>query len=232
MDSENTPQADTFPLGDDSIQIIDVPPLDLSIYSLTPDEAEFFKAATGINDDNMLRAHILRAQEEAYKVAPYPCIYDFAFVRMWITKLPVYQDILDIGRERLGAVFLDLGCCFSVDSRRLAFDGILACAIVSSDIKTEFLESSHLLFRTPNDTWAGHSVSGDLLDSEMLSVAPVMRGSKVGSPPDLSTLMSLNPLHGHCSPSMPRVSRTYSPKSNNYIWHVLLLGCCRRSQAL
>ncbi|KAI6114482.1 hypothetical protein F5141DRAFT_1270925 [Pisolithus sp. B1] len=187
MDSVETSQADTFPFGHSSVQIVDVPRLDPSIYSLTPDEAEFFKAATGINDDNMLRAHILRAQEEAYKVAPYPCIYDFAF------------DILDIGRERPDAIFLDLGCCFSVDLRKLAFDGFPARGIISSDIKKEFLELSHFLCRTSNDMWAGHSISGDLLDPEMLSVAPVMRGSKVGSLPDLSTLTSLNPLHGHCS---------------------------------
>ncbi|KAI6117078.1 hypothetical protein EDD16DRAFT_1517867 [Pisolithus croceorrhizus] len=199
MDSVETSQADTFPFGRGLIQIVDVPPLDPGIYSLTPDEAQFFKAATGINDDNMLRTHILSAQEKAYKVAPYPCILDFAFVRMWITKQPVYQDILDIGRERPDAIFLDLGCCFSVDSRKLALDGFPARGIISSDIKKEFLELSHFLFRTSNGTWAGHSVQGGVLDPEMLSVAPITRGSKVGSLPDLSALTSLNPLHGHCS---------------------------------
>ncbi|KAI6114481.1 hypothetical protein F5141DRAFT_1106970 [Pisolithus sp. B1] len=33
----------------------------------------------------------------------------------------------------------------------------------------------------------------------MLSVTPIARGSKVGSLPDLLTLTSLNPLHGHYS---------------------------------
>ncbi|KAI6099293.1 hypothetical protein EDD16DRAFT_1889205 [Pisolithus croceorrhizus] len=199
MDSVEISQADTFPFGRGLIQIVDVPPLDPSIYSLTPDEAEFFKAATGIDDDDILRTHILRAQEKAYKIAPYPCILDFSFMRMWITKQPVYQDILDIGREHANAIFLDLGCCFSVDSRKLAFDGFPPRGIISSDIKKEFLELSHFLFRTSNGTWAGHSIPGDVLDPEMLSVAPIARGSEVRSPPDLSTLTSLNPLRGHCS---------------------------------
>ncbi|KAI6013526.1 hypothetical protein EDC04DRAFT_2758384 [Pisolithus marmoratus] len=47
--------------------------------------------------------------------------------------------------------------------------------------------------------WTGHFILGDVLDPEMLSVAPITRGSKLGSPPDLSILTSLNPLHGHCS---------------------------------
>ncbi|KAI6039680.1 hypothetical protein EDC04DRAFT_2568253 [Pisolithus marmoratus] len=199
MGSARTSQADTFPFGDGSVQIVDVPPLDPSLYSLTPNEAEFFKAATGINDDKMLRTHILMAQEKAYKVAPYPCIYIFAFLRVGITKLPVYQDILAIGRERPDAIFLDLGCCFSVDSRKVAFDGFPAHGIISSDLKKEFLELSNFLFRTSKDTWAGHFIPGDVLDPEMLCVAPITRGSKLGLPPDLSTLTSLNPLHGRCS---------------------------------
>lgn len=199
MNSADISSADSVSFRVGSAQIVHVPPLNPSIYSLTSDEADFFKAATGIEDDETLTAHILMAQERAYKVAPYPCIYFFGFLRMDITKLPVYSDILAIGRERTDPIFLDLGCCFSVESRRVAFDGFPARGIISSDIKEEFLELSHFLFRTSKDTWAGHFVSGDALDPEMLSVAPVVRGSRLGSPPDLSTLTSLNPLHGHCS---------------------------------
>ncbi|KAI6123693.1 hypothetical protein EDD16DRAFT_1565832 [Pisolithus croceorrhizus] len=36
---------------------------------------------------------------------------------MLITKLPVYQDILGIGRERPDALFLDLGCCYKLSGR-------------------------------------------------------------------------------------------------------------------
>lgn len=65
--------------------------------------------------------------------------------------------------------------------------------------KLEFLELSHILFRTSKDTWPAHFVPGDALDPEMLSVVPPTRGPKQEPLPDLSTLTSLNPLHGHCS---------------------------------
>ncbi|KAI6158852.1 hypothetical protein EDD17DRAFT_1618700 [Pisolithus thermaeus] len=125
MNSANTSQADTCPFHGDP-----------GIYSLTPDEAKFFKAVTGIDDDEKLRAHILLAQEKAYKVAPYPCIYRFAFVKMEITRLPVYRDIIAMGRERPNAVFLDLGsCCNLRGLEESCFDGFPAHNILSSDIK-------------------------------------------------------------------------------------------------
>ena len=74
-------------------------PLDLSLYSLEPNVADFFKAATAIHDDHELKAHILRVQADAYrvrqnspslggltdtisrKVFPYPCIRLFSFIK-------------------------------------------------------------------------------------------------------------------------------------------------------
>ena len=38
-------------------------------YRLSPEQATFFKAQTGINDDDDLRTHILEVQESAYKVS-------------------------------------------------------------------------------------------------------------------------------------------------------------------
>ena len=43
-------------------------PLDPSLYKLEEDEAAFFKQATGIQDDEELKQHILRVQAEAYEV--------------------------------------------------------------------------------------------------------------------------------------------------------------------
>ena len=39
-----------------------------------PDEAAFFKAQTGIEDEDKLKKHILDIQRRAYEVWPYPCI--------------------------------------------------------------------------------------------------------------------------------------------------------------
>ena len=44
-------------------------PLDPSIYNLDEEERSFFKAQTGIQDDDELRDHILEVQAEAYAVS-------------------------------------------------------------------------------------------------------------------------------------------------------------------
>jgi len=65
--------------------------------------------------------------------------------------------------------------------------------------KLEFLELSHVLFRTSKETWPAHFIPGDALDPDMLSVVSPARGPTREPLPDLSALTSLNPLHGHCS---------------------------------
>ena len=46
----------------------DTEPLDAA-YGLSPEQATFFKAQIGINNDDDLRTHILEVQESAYKVS-------------------------------------------------------------------------------------------------------------------------------------------------------------------
>ncbi|KAF9240249.1 hypothetical protein BU15DRAFT_74165 [Melanogaster broomeanus] len=199
MASSDGLQSSPIPLGDRVLHYVKYTPLDPSLYALSPSEAAFFKAVTGIDDDAGLKAHILMVQEKAYKVAPYPCIYAFSFLRMVVTRNTAYEDILKIGREQKDAIFLDMGCCFSVDSRKAAADGFPACNIVASDLKQEFLELSHALFNTSKDTYPGHFVAGDIFDPAVLSVKPPNRAVPSSPRPDLSALTSLNPLRGHCS---------------------------------
>lgn len=42
--------------------------LDPSLYHLDPDELEFFKVQTGIQDEEELKEHIIAIQAEAWKV--------------------------------------------------------------------------------------------------------------------------------------------------------------------
>ncbi|KAF9230247.1 hypothetical protein BU15DRAFT_57436 [Melanogaster broomeanus] len=200
MASPDVSQSPPTALGDRVVHYETNALLDPSLYALSTAEAAFFKAATGIDDDAALKAHIIMAQAKAYKVCcTYPCIYGFSFLRMVITRNMIYEDILKIGRERKDAIFLDIGCCFSVDSRKVAADGFPACNIVASDLKQEFLELSHVLFNTSQDTYPGHFVAGDIFDPVVLSVEPSSRGVPLRPRPDLSALTSLNALRGHCS---------------------------------
>ena len=43
--------------------------LDPSLYNPQPHEVEFFKAQTGIQDDEELKAHVIAVQKEAWDVS-------------------------------------------------------------------------------------------------------------------------------------------------------------------
>ena len=43
-------------------------PLDSSIYALDEEEEEFMKAATGIQDDEELKSHVIAVQTKAFAV--------------------------------------------------------------------------------------------------------------------------------------------------------------------
>ncbi|KAG1781672.1 hypothetical protein EV702DRAFT_1177384 [Suillus placidus] len=189
----------TMTLGDVKFDTASVLAVDSSLYSLSPAQAAFFKTQTGINDDEDLKRHILEIQAKAYKIAPYPCIHGFGFLRLNLSGFSVYEHILKLGRERPDAVLLDIGCCFGVDARKAAADGFPAKNIIASDIVNEFLQLSHELFKTTPASYPGSLLPGDVFDPEFLSiVAPSNDVSPVPAI-DLSSLKSLNPLHGRIS---------------------------------
>ncbi|KAG1880093.1 hypothetical protein F4604DRAFT_517966 [Suillus subluteus] len=189
----------TTVLGDVTFQTAPMPKLDPNLYRLSSEEAAFFKAQIGIDDDEDLKRHILEVQAKAYKIVPYPCIHEFFFLRINISSYPVYEHILKLGRERSDAVLLDLGCCFGVDARKAAADGFPAKNIIASDINNELLELSHELFRTTPTSYPGCLLPGDVFDPAFLSIAARPNDVSSALAIDLSSLKSLNPLHGRIS---------------------------------
>ncbi|EIW83445.1 hypothetical protein CONPUDRAFT_52099 [Coniophora puteana RWD-64-598 SS2] len=176
-----------------------IPPPDDSFYALTPEQSGFFKAQTGIQDDEELKQHVLHVQKKAYEFAPYPCIRFFGFLEFSMGKLPVYPQLLKIGREREDAVFLDIAACFGVDARRAVYDGFPAKNVIISDIRPELLEMGHELFRTTPATYPIHHFAADAFDPAMLEVVSPAYETPSTPRPDLNTLTSLNSLHGHVS---------------------------------
>ncbi|KAI6027451.1 hypothetical protein BKA83DRAFT_4229060 [Pisolithus microcarpus] len=174
-------------------------PLDPSIYDATLDSEilSFMKSSTGIQDDDELRAHVLHIQKKAYAVYPYPCIGLLHFMNRKISSHVSYQQALKLGREREGALLLEIGCCFGMEMRRAAADGFPAKQIVASDLYSEFWEFGHALFRTTPQSFPATFLAGDALDPDFLSPLP----GNPGSPEflDLSTLTTLNPLKGKVS---------------------------------
>ncbi|KAG8219067.1 hypothetical protein J3R82DRAFT_4824 [Butyriboletus roseoflavus] len=193
----------------------DTEPLDAA-YALSPEQATFFKAQTGIDDDNDLRTHILEVQERAFKIFPYSCIRWFMFLQLRITTLPEYEDIIKLGQERPDGILLDIGCCFGGDARKAIADGYpfkntvttdlkkgkshhdLVTMSINTDIFQEFYDMGHALFKTTPATYPISFVAGDAFDPNMLQIVPPFDEAPSTEKPDLSTLTSLNPLAGHC----------------------------------
>ncbi|KAG2347784.1 hypothetical protein BDR05DRAFT_957373 [Suillus weaverae] len=199
MEGASMHENSTMTLGDVEIDTASVLALDSSLYSLSPAQAAFFKTQTGIDDDKDLKKHILEVQAKAYKLAPYPCIHGFGFLRLSLSGFSVYEHILKLGRERPDAVLLDIGCCFGVDARKAAADGFPAKNIIASDIVNEFLQLSHELFKTTPASYPGSFLPGDVFDPEFLSIAAPSNDVSPVPAIELSSLKSLNPLHGRIS---------------------------------
>ncbi|KAI0365628.1 hypothetical protein BV20DRAFT_1038809 [Pilatotrama ljubarskyi] len=172
-------------------------PIDETLYSLEGEELAFMKAQTDIQDEEELKKHVLAVQKEAYAVFPFPCIRRYAFLKFKLPRLPGYDRVLKLGREREGAILLDIGCCFGNDVRAAAADGFPVKQIVASDLYGDYWRLGHNLFRSTEETFPAKFIAGDAFDPGHLAVVPPVYVAGPETIPDLSTLTSLNPLHGH-----------------------------------
>ncbi|KAI0374560.1 hypothetical protein BV20DRAFT_518721 [Pilatotrama ljubarskyi] len=174
-------------------------PMDESLYTIDDEALEFMKAQTGIQDPEELKKHILAVQAEAYQVFPYVCIRGFYFLSLKVARLPAYQQLLALGRERQNAIFLDIGCCFGNDVRKAVADGYPVKSCVASDLHAEFWDLGHKLFRSTPESFPVPFIPGDALNPAHLESVPPFYSPPDTSVPELSTLTSLNSLHGHVS---------------------------------
>lgn len=150
----------------------------------------FFKAETGIQDDIQLKNHILAIQDEAYKIYPYPCIRRFGFVNMRISTYPSYQQLLKLGKERQGAIYADIGCCFGNDVRKAVADGYPVQQAIATDLMPEFWDLGHKLFKSTSESFPARFIAADIFELKDLAKQPL------ASAPDLSKVQSFAELAG------------------------------------
>lgn len=158
---------------------------------------EFMKLMTGIQDENELRAHILDVQAKAFTVARYPCITSLQFLRRKMSDHAAYGQVLKLGRERGGALLLEMGACFGIEIRKVVADGFPVKQIIASDLNTEFWEFGHVLCRSTPESFPVTFLAGDALDPEFLS--PILYEVETRPPLDLARNRTLNALKGKCS---------------------------------
>ncbi|KAF8201133.1 hypothetical protein K438DRAFT_637597 [Mycena galopus ATCC 62051] len=175
------------------------PPLDESLFEFPDEDLAFIKAQSGIEDPEALKKHIMGVQTKAYDLYGHACIRRFSFTKPKISNFPVYEQILDLGRN--GGIILDLGCCFGTDIRKCWSDGIAAKNLIASDLRPVFWDLGHELFKTTPETFPITFLAGDALNPDFLEpTAPLASPSEVSGPaPPLSSLTSLTPLRGHVS---------------------------------
>lgn len=104
---------------------------------------------------------IINAQRDrAWKVWPYPCIGQFRFLNLSISRHPLYPIL----QKRLdsGQTLLDLGCCFGQDIRKLVADGAPAQNLIGCDLHQAFIDLGYDLFRD-RDTLSSRFFEGDIL---------------------------------------------------------------------
>ncbi|GJE94374.1 hypothetical protein PsYK624_105430 [Phanerochaete sordida] len=164
-----------------------------------PAETAWLSDLTGIADPEELKKHILQVQRDVYAIHPYPCIRLFNFVKQKISRFPIYQELLRLGRERPGALFLDIGCGVGNDTRKAVLDGFPASQIVASDLHANFWDIGHRVFKSTPETFPVKFVSGNIFDDDFLAPADAPIPAGDAPPVDLRALTSLSPLRGRLS---------------------------------
>lgn len=171
-------------------------PPDGSFLTLDPETETFFKEETGITDSNELREHIIKVQEEAYEVFPYPCIRGFRFAKLKIAKMTAYPRAFELLKNRPDAIFLDIGCCVGTEIRKVIHDGWPISQTIATDLEAGFWDAGHKLFRTTPETYPAKFLAGDAFnDAHLCPTAPVLPDP----PPSVASVNTLTELRGHIS---------------------------------
>ncbi|KAL4735229.1 hypothetical protein BDV11DRAFT_212181 [Aspergillus similis] len=131
-----------------------------------PDIArEIFRDYSGIPEDQ-ITAHVHRVRDQAWDILPFPCIGLFRFLDFPAYLQPVYPEVLS--RIKSGETFLDLGCCFGQDIRKLVHDGAPGENLIGVDTEPRFLELGYQLFKD-KDRLKAHFLTGDVLADDFLA---------------------------------------------------------------
>ncbi|POW21515.1 hypothetical protein PSHT_02336 [Puccinia striiformis] len=165
-------------------------PLDLIEHA---EELKFFKKTTGIQDPSVLKGHILKIREAAYKIYPYPCIWGFEFLKRKTFSHPFYPRVkANKLSNRHQNIFVDLGAFVGVDLKQVVEDGWDANNVLGIDVHQEWIDIGHELFK---DGQQLPSFLGDILLETTLNSAPAEE-AQPEPVLNLRNLKDLNPLKG------------------------------------
>ncbi|KAH9481576.1 Methyltransferase adrK [Psilocybe cubensis] len=184
------------------------PSLEPHRYHIQDHERQFFLLLTGIKDDQQLRGHILAVQQKAYQV--HTILFQFtsahplqdpqlrlhpSFFFHQIAQIPGYYNALKLLDKRTDPILLDLGCCFGNDIRKAVVDGWPVQNVIASDLRQEFWDAGHELFKSTPESFPAAFIAGDIFDPSMLDIdidiAPTPTDNDIRP---LTSLTTLTPL--------------------------------------
>ena len=77
-------------------------------------------------------------------IGTYFQLYSF-LLSIKVSRYPAYKDLLQLGKERPNALFLDIGCGVGNDTRKVVADGFPAKQVIASDLfPGEYIELSRV----------------------------------------------------------------------------------------
>lgn len=103
-------------------------------------------------------------RDRVWDVFPWPCVGQFRFLDLSLIRHAAYAAILDRLRHAAGARFLDVGCCFAQDLRKLAHDGAPVASLFGLEVQPEFVDLAFDFFRDADRLPADHFLRADLMD--------------------------------------------------------------------
>jgi len=121
------------------------------------------------------------------------------FTTLKISRLPAYHQLLQLGRDRPGAILLDFACCFGNDLRKAVLDGWAPENAMGTDLRPEFWSFGHELFKSTPATFPVAFIAGDVFDHANIKPGPPAYEAPSSPRPNISTVKSLSPLQGHIS---------------------------------
>lgn len=109
-------------------------------------------------------ANAILQRDKAWAIHKYPCIGQWRFLDLSISKHRLYPEVLS--RMRTGEqTFLDLGCAFAQDIRCLVADGVDSSKCFGADLRLDFIDLGYDLFND-RDTLRSKFIAADIFDAD------------------------------------------------------------------
>ncbi|KAK5130427.1 hypothetical protein LTR08_002126 [Meristemomyces frigidus] len=114
---------------------------------------------------DQILSHVHAVREKAWAVHPYPCIGQGRFLELAIGQHELYQAEI-LPRMRQGEqTYLDLGCAFAQNIRRLVADGVDSGKCYGADITLDLIGLGYELFQD-KETLKSKFIAADIFDAD------------------------------------------------------------------